>query len=89
MGLTFFEDLCALQTTFSKSDIVSLRGFDGHEDMIEEIYMKGITIILSNFEGNEEKTYKQLDSKLEPKFLTNILSKKLKEMNLNSKESVI
>jgi len=49
MKLSFFEDVCALQTTFSKPDTISLRGFDGREDLIENIYFKVIQIILSNF----------------------------------------
>lgn len=53
--------------------------------MIEAIYFKSIQIILSNFEGNEEKTFLSLDAKLEPKFLVTILHKKLKEMGLKDK----
>lgn len=45
--------------------------------MIEDIYFKAIQIILSNFEGNEQKTFVILDSKLDPRFLMNILKKKL------------
>lgn len=29
MNLSFFEDVCALQNTFSKPEIVSMKGFDG------------------------------------------------------------
>lgn len=64
MNLTFFEDVCGLQNYFSKPDNISLRGFDGRESMIEDIYFKSIQIILSNFEGNEQKTFFSLDSKL-------------------------
>jgi hypothetical protein len=36
MNLTFFEDVCALQNTFfGKPDVISARGFDGHEDLID------------------------------------------------------
>lgn len=52
MKLSFFEDVCALQSIFSKPENVSLKGFDGREHLIEDIYFKVIQIILSNFEGN-------------------------------------
>ena len=35
------------------------------------------------------KTFRAIDNKLEPKFLTNILTDKLKQMNLTTKESAI
>lgn len=89
MTLSFFEDVCALQSTFSKPENVSLKGFDGRENLIEDIYFKAIQIILSNFEGNEQKTFVILDSKLDPRFLMNILKKKLTEMKLFTKENVI
>jgi hypothetical protein len=89
MNLTFFEDVCALQTSFSDESKISNRGFEGRENLIEEIYFKSIQIILSNFEGNEQKTFLSLDAKLEPKFLITILKKKLKEMGLKNKENVI
>jgi hypothetical protein len=49
MKLSFFEDVCGLEHTFSKPENVSLKGFDGKEYLIEEIYFKTIQIILSNF----------------------------------------
>jgi len=49
MNLSFFEDVCALFNTFSKKENVSLKGFDGKEELIEQIYFKTIQIILSNF----------------------------------------
>lgn len=65
MNLTFFEDVCALQNTFfGKPDVISARGFDGHEDLIDQIFFKTIQIILSNFEGNEIKTFYSIDNKL-------------------------
>lgn len=65
MNLTFFEDVCALQNTFfGKPDVISARGFDGHEYLIDQIFFKTIQMILSNFEGNEIKTFYSIDNKL-------------------------
>ena len=89
MNLSFFEDVCALQNTFSKPDNVSMKGFDQKEHLIEEIYFKTIQIILSNFEGNDLLTFQSIDAKLEPRFLDNILKRKMKDMGLRGKEDVI
>jgi hypothetical protein len=90
LNLTFFEDLCALHNSFfHKPDYVLMKGFDGREDQLDIIFEKGILIILSCFEGNEIKTFRAIDNKLEPKFLTNILTEKLEHMGLTSKESAI
>ena len=40
------------------------RGFGDDKSPVYEIYYKSIKIILSNFEGNSESTFKTLDSKL-------------------------
>lgn len=42
-------------------------------------------IILSNFEGNDQNTYTILDSKLDPKFLVNILQNKFSGLGLKNK----
>lgn len=47
-------------------------------DPLNDIYFKSIEIILSNFEGNDSKTFDAIDVKLEANFLTNILKGKLK-----------
>ena len=79
MVSTFFEDLCQLKNTFNNDQIFKERGFETRS-FVNEIYYKSIKIILSNFEGNSENTFKTLDSKLEIKFLLGALREKLKEM---------
>lgn len=74
MNSSFFEDLCQMSNEFSKPEKFAERNFDdkgGHP--LEEIYLKSVQIILSNFEGNDISTYRTLESKLDPKFLVNIL----------------
>jgi hypothetical protein len=78
MNLTFFEDVCTLHNTFyNKPDVVSMKGFEDKEDQLEAIFFKAIQIILSNFEGDDLKTFQSIDNKLEPKFLVNILMAKM------------
>jgi len=79
MSLTFFEDLCQMETFFTKDNCanISKRGFENDVQPLNDIYFKSIEIILSNFEGNDSKTFDAVDSKLEPKFLVNILKRKL------------
>lgn len=91
MNLTFFEDVCSLYSTFfsNKSEAISMKGFDGKEDLLDDIFSKAIQIILSNFEGDDLKTFQSIDNKLEPKFLVNILMKKLEKMGLHTKENAI
>lgn len=62
-----------------------MKGFDGKEDLLDAIFFKAIQIILSNFEGDDLKTFQSIDNKLEPKFLVNILTTKLKKMGLHTK----
>lgn len=59
MSLTFFEDLCQMETFFSKDEgaNVSKRGFENDMGPLNDIYFKSIEIILSNFEGNDPKTF--------------------------------
>lgn len=68
---------------------MSLKGFEGREYLIEDIYFKTIQIIMSNFEGNDINTFKAVDAKLEPRFLDNILKKKLQDMGLRTREDVV
>lgn len=90
MKYSFFEDVCALQKTFSNPEVLSQKGFDGKDyESIENIYFKAIQIILSNFEGNEQKIFRTLDSKLQPQFLTKILVEKLAALDLHTKENII
>jgi hypothetical protein len=56
---------------------------------LEQIYFKSVEIILSNFEGNDEKTFLSLDKKLSSKFLTNILSRKLATKGITNREQLI
>lgn len=65
MFSTFFEDLCQLKNTFTNTpNIYEDRGFKGDKSHVEKIYEKSLKIILSNFEGNDQKTFELLDSKL-------------------------
>ena len=92
LNLTFFEDACSLHNSFyKKPDYVAMKGFDGaaEQQNLNSIFEKTILIILSCFEGNELKTFKAIDNKLEPKFLTNILTEKLEKMGLSTKEQAI
>lgn len=52
---------------------------------LNDIYFKSIEIILSNFEGNDSKTFDAIDTKLEANFLTNVIKSKLNEMGITSK----
>jgi hypothetical protein len=50
MSLTFFEDLCGLESLFARDDNKIKRGFEGKDiHLLEAIYFKSIQIILSNF----------------------------------------
>lgn len=77
MRSTFFEDLCQMEGFFSEYKNIEARKLQGRKS-IDNIFFKSVEIILSNFEGNSLKTFTSLDSKLEPKFLINILWMKLK-----------
>ena len=66
-----------------------MRGFDDQSDPLQEIYNKSVQIILSNFEGNDQNTYIILDSKLDPKFLVNILQNKFSSLGLKNKEDLL
>ncbi len=63
MSSTFFEDLCQLRESFATEKVVFDRGFKTREH-VEAIYYKSLKIILSNFEGNDLKTFEAVDSKL-------------------------
>lgn len=63
MCSTFFEDLCQLRNSFASEQTVADRGFKSLEH-VEAIYYKSLKIILSNFEGNDIKTFEAIDSKL-------------------------
>ncbi len=63
MSSTFFEDLCQLRQSFIPDKVVMDRGFKTREP-VEAIYYKSLKIILSNFEGNDLKTFEAVDSKL-------------------------
>lgn len=90
MNLTFFQDVCTLHNTFyNKPEVLSIKGFDGKEELLDQIFFKTIQIILSNFEGDDIKTFQSIDNKLEPKFLVNILTAKMNKMGLTSKQKAI
>ena len=74
MNSTFFEDLCQLKNQFTLSDEELLQKKlheTNFEDLeaVNEILYKSFEIILSNFEGNDDRTFVALDNKLESKFL--------------------
>lgn len=56
---------------------------------MQEIYFKSFEIILSNFEGNSDKTFLLLDAKLDPRFLPNILKNKLDSMKIKDQAQLI
>lgn len=74
MNSTFFEDLCQLkgQFTFSDEELLQKKLHETNfEDLeaVNEILYKSFEIILSNFEGNDDRTFVALDNKLESNFL--------------------
>lgn len=78
MRSTFFEDLCQMEVLFATEGVLYERSIKEDDiEHLEEIYFKSVEIVLSNFEGNDEKIYLSLDKKVSSKFLTNILSRKL------------
>lgn len=44
---------------------------------------------MSNFEGNDIKTFEAVDSKLEPRFLIDIMKDKLKAMNISNQKELV
>lgn len=61
------------------------RCFDEGKYPFDSIMGKSIQIILSNFEGNDKNIFGTLDSKVDPKFLVNIIDSKLNEIGVKSK----
>lgn len=84
MVSTFFEDLCQLKASFKSEKVLMERGFGEDRSYVQSIYFLSIKIILSNFEGNSENTFKTLDSKLEIKFLLDTMKEKLEEMKIKT-----
>lgn len=56
---------------------------------MNQIFFKSFKIILSNFEGNDDKTFTTLDTKLEAKFLILVLKEKLSSMGIETSEQLI
>lgn len=53
MNSSFFEDLCQMANEFTKAQKIAERNFDDKKNHpLEQIYLKSVQIILSNFEGN-------------------------------------
>lgn len=73
MNSTFFEDLCQLKNAFTFPDdeagaeLLNKKlaecNFKDLED-VNQIFFKSFKIIQSNFEGNDDKTFSTLDTKL-------------------------
>lgn len=61
-----FEDLCQMHKFFTEKNKANLakRGFENNEEPLNQIYFKSIEIILSNFEGNDVKTFEAISQKL-------------------------
>lgn len=49
MNSAFFEDLCQMSNEFAKPGKIVERNFDEKDNPLEEIYLKSVQIILSNF----------------------------------------
>ena len=80
MDSSFFEDLCQMQTELLKNDAKSKRRLENGENSLDEIRNLSIKLILSIFEGNDEKIFLGLDAKMDPKFLIHIFEKKLEDI---------
>ena len=89
MNSSFFEDLCQMGNELLKPGKLEARSFDESSQPLETIFAKSVQIILSNFEGNDEVTYKILDSKLDPKFLTSILENRFTAINTATKKDLL
>lgn len=61
MRSTFFEDLCQMD---SKRDSFTKDFEEKDFEILSEIYSKCVTIILSNFEGDQPETFSSIDTKL-------------------------
>ena len=85
MRSTFFEDLCQMESrkeSFTKD-------FDQKDhEKLQELYSKCVTIILSNFEGDAKETFDSLDTKLDARFLTNILDYVLESIGVKNMEDL-
>ena len=89
MNSSFFEDLCQMGNELLKPEKLAARSFDENSHPLEKIFGKSVQIILSNFEGNDLTTYKILDSKLDPKFLTSILESRFNAINVSTKRDLL
>lgn len=63
MKSTFFEDLCQMEGFFSIQKNLDDRNLNDRSSL-DDIFFKSVQIILSNFEGNSNKTFTSLDTKL-------------------------
>lgn len=98
MNSTFFEDLCQLKNSFTfptdnpedpvRNKKLNECNFKNLDD-VDQIFYKSFKIILSNFEGNDEKTFSTLDNKLESKFLVLLLKEKLKNMGIENYSQLV
>ncbi len=57
-------------------------------DSLYEIYNKCINIVICVLEGNDEEIYKELSTKLELKFLEDVISKNLAEVEIKTKDDI-
>ena len=89
MNSTYFEDLCQLKNSFSFNDpdmLAKKLAETNFEDLsaVNQILYASLELILINFEGNDDKTFLALDSKLEVKFLIEVMKEKLSSMNIEN-----
>lgn len=57
-------------------------------DSLYEIYNKCINIVICVLEGNDQEIYKELSTKLELKFLEDVIRRNLEQVNIRTKEDI-
>ncbi|KAM3129578.1 hypothetical protein pb186bvf_018329 [Paramecium bursaria] len=85
---TFFEDSCYLLQHLSSNQNLQQRQLDDRKDQLQNIYDKILMVIMSALEGNDEKIYEDLQNKLEPKFLQEIIMQNLDAMNIKTQHDL-
>lgn len=82
---TFFEDACYLSQFFANEANLKARNFD-FDDLqnLHELYNKILLAIMSVLEGDDDKIYEDLQTKLEPRFLVEIIKQNLKSLKVET-----
>lgn len=89
---TFFEDFCYMASYLSDIDNQKERRFVKIEGMgvqiylepLYEIYNKCINIVICVLEGNDDTIFRELSTKLENKFLMEIINQNLSELEITA-----